>query len=182
MDEERWEQFAELRDSALQTARAWGYKEHAMTLWAYRSRAWARKAWLAWYRSAIRCRLEPVKRVARMIKRHLDGIVTAVVDKVTNARAESINAGIQKVKYSARGFRNRKRFRNAIYFHLGGLGYPYLQQGFASLLPLIESFGIATAAEVGVETLAQRLRQEAATSGRLIVLPPHVTAYARLPA
>ena len=50
MDEERWEQFAELRDSALQTARAWGYKEHAMTLWAYRSRAWARKAWMAWYR------------------------------------------------------------------------------------------------------------------------------------
>ena len=125
MDEERWKQFAELRDSALQTARAWGYKEHAMTLWAYRSRAWARKAWMAWYRSAIRCRLEPVKRVARMIKRHLDGIVTAVVDKVTNTRAESINAGIQKVKYSARGFRNRKRFRNAIYFHLGGLDlYP----------------------------------------------------------
>ena len=78
MDEERWEQFAELRDSALQTARAWGYKEHAMTLWAYRSRAWALKAWLAWYRSAIRCRLEPVKRVARMIKRYLVGIVTAV--------------------------------------------------------------------------------------------------------
>ena len=125
MDEERWEKFAELRDSALQTARAWGYKEHAMTLWAYRSRAWARKAWMAWYRSAIRCRLEPVKRVARMVKRHLDGIVTAVVDKVTNARAESINAGIQKMKYSARGFRNRKRFRNAIYFHLGGLDlYP----------------------------------------------------------
>ena len=52
-------------------------------------------------------------------------ILTAVVDKVTNARTESINAGIQKVKYSARGFRNRKRFRNAIYFHLGGLDlYP----------------------------------------------------------
>ncbi len=125
MDEERWEQFAELRSSALQTARAWGYKEHAMTLWEYRTRDGARKAWEAWYRSAIRCRLEPVKKVARMIKRHLEGIVTAVVTKVTNARAESINAGIQKVKYSARGFRNRKRFRNAIYFHLGGLDlYP----------------------------------------------------------
>ena len=36
-----------------------------------------------------------------MIKRHLDGILTAVVDKVTNARAESINAGIQKVKERA---------------------------------------------------------------------------------
>lgn len=104
MDEERWEQFAELRSSAMQTARAWGYKEHAMTLWGYRTRAWARKTWEAWYRSAIRCRLEPVKKVARMIKRHLEGIVTAVVAKVTNARAESINAGIQKVKYSARRF------------------------------------------------------------------------------
>ena len=62
------------------------------------------------------------------------------------------------------------------------VGYEYLQQGFASLLPLIESFGIATAAEVEVDTLAERLRREAATSGRLIVLPPHVTAYARLPA
>jgi len=60
-----------------------------------------------------------------MIKRNLDGIVTAVVQRVTNARAESINAGIQNVKYSARGFRNHKRFRNAIYFHLGGLDlYP----------------------------------------------------------
>ena len=125
MDHERWERFAELRDSALKTARAWGYKEHAMTLWDYKSRTWARKAWQAWYDSAIRCRLEPVKRVARMIKRHLDGIVTAVVKRVTNARAESINAGVQKLKYSARGFRNRKRFRNAIYFHLGGLDlYP----------------------------------------------------------
>ena len=125
MDHERWEQFAELRDSALKTARAWAYKEHAMTLWDYKSRTWARKAWQAWYDSAIRCRLEPVKRVARMIKRHLDGIVTAVVKRVTNARAESINAGVQKLKYSARGFRNRKRFRNAIYFHLGGLDlYP----------------------------------------------------------
>ena len=125
MDYERWEQFAELGDIALKTARAWGYKEHAMTLWDYKSRTWARKAWMAWYQSAIRCRLEPVKRVARMIKRHLDGIVTAVVKRVTNARAESINAGVQKLKYSARGFRNRKRFRNAIHFHLGGLDlYP----------------------------------------------------------
>ena len=125
MDAERWQRFAALRDSALQTARAWGYKEHAMTLWNYRTRGWARQAWQAWYQSAIRCRLEPVKRVARMVKRHLEGIVTAVVQGVSNARAESINAGVQWLKYAARGFRNRQRFRNAIYFHLGGLDlYP----------------------------------------------------------
>ncbi len=66
-----------------------------------------------------------MKKVARMVKEHLDGIVTAVVKGITNARAESVNAKIQWLKYTARGFRNRERFRNAIYFHLGGLDlYP----------------------------------------------------------
>ena len=53
------------------------------------------------------------------------GILIAVVKGITNARAESINAKIQWLKYTARGFRNRERLRNAIYFHLGGLDlYP----------------------------------------------------------
>jgi transposase len=60
-----------------------------------------------------------------LLKAHLDGILNAVISGVTNAGAESINAIIQWVKYTARGFRNRERFRNAIYFHLGGLDlYP----------------------------------------------------------
>jgi len=78
-------------------------------------------AWRAWYRWAIRSRLEPVKRVARMVKKHLEGIVTAVVTGVHNARAEGFNALLQKLKRYAQGFRNRDRFRQAIYFHLGGL-------------------------------------------------------------
>ena len=83
------------------------------------------KAWLRWYSWAIRSRLEPIKKVARMIKRHLEGILTAVVLGITNARAEGLNAKIQWIKATARGFRNRGRFRDAIYFHLGGLDlYP----------------------------------------------------------
>ena len=61
------------------------------------------------------------------------------------------------------------------------VGFEFLQHGFTSLLPLIESVGIATAAEVDVATLGERLQREAESSGRLVVLPPHVTAYARLP-
>ena len=68
-----------------------------MTLWDYRSRTWARKAWLIWYRSAIRCRLEPVKRVVCMVREHLKGILTAVVQRVTNARAEGINLSTARV-------------------------------------------------------------------------------------
>lgn len=118
-------EFKQLRESALHTATAWHYKEWAMMLWGYRTPGWARRGWKKWYASAIRCRLEPVKAVARMVKRHLEGIITAIVNRVTNARAEGLNSVIQKLKYNARGFRNRERFRNAIYFHLGGLDlYP----------------------------------------------------------
>jgi len=125
LSEEAWQAFEPLRESALKTARAWAIKELAMGLWRYRTRGWARRAWLAWYGWASRSRLEPIRQVAAMIKRHLNGILNAIVLGVTNARSEGINAKIQWIKYSARGFRNRDRFRAAIYFHLGGLDlYP----------------------------------------------------------
>ena len=41
--------------------------------------------------------------------------------QITNAASESLNAKIQWVKYTARGFRNKQNFINAIYFHCGGL-------------------------------------------------------------
>jgi len=116
-----FEKLEKLKAGSLKTARAWAIKELSRDLWRYKRRAWARRAWLRWYSWAIRSRLDPVKRVARMVKRHLEGILNAVVLGVTNARSEAVNAKIQWIKYTARGFRNRKRFRNAIYFHLGGL-------------------------------------------------------------
>jgi transposase len=111
----------QLKDLALKTARAWALKENAMSLWQYVSRTWAKKAWKAWIAWAMRSRLEPMKRVARMVRDHLYGIINAIVFQATNARAESINSKIQRVKRMACGYRNRERFRNAIYFHLGGL-------------------------------------------------------------
>ena len=129
LSDDAWQAFEPLRDSALKTARAWAIKELAMSLWSYRTRGWAQRAWLAWFNWAIRSRLEPMRQVAGMIKRHLRGILNAIVLGVTNARSEGINSRIQWIKYTARGFRNRDRFRTAIYFHLGGLDlYPKFWQ------------------------------------------------------
>jgi transposase len=125
MSSERRQSFEVLRRASLKTARAWMLKDLASKLWTYRRRGWARRAWYRWYASAIRSRLEPVKRVARNVKRYLEGIINAVVLGVTNARIEAVNTHIQWIKFSARGFRNRDRFRAAIYFRLGGLDlYP----------------------------------------------------------
>ena len=125
LSEDRWASFAALRESTLKTARAWAIKELAMELWRYRSHAWGARAWKRWLGWALRSRLEPIVRVARMIRNHLLGILNAMVHGITNARSEGVNAKIQWIKYTSRGFRNRERFRNAIYFHLGGLDlYP----------------------------------------------------------
>jgi transposase len=125
MSRSQWREFAPLRDSRLKVARAWAIKEAAMLIWGYARRGWAERMWAKWYEWAIRSRLEPIKRAARMIKTHWEGVMNAATTTVTNARTEAINSRIQWVKRMACGFRNRENFRNAIYFHLGGLDlYP----------------------------------------------------------
>jgi transposase len=125
MSHRHWRDFSPLRKSRLKVARAWAIKESAMLLWGYAKRGWAERVWKRWYSWAIRSRLDPVKRVARMIKKHWAGVINAATSNVTNARAEGINSRIQWIKRMASGYRNRENFRNAIYFHLGGLDlYP----------------------------------------------------------
>ena len=60
-------------------------------------------------------------RAAKTIRAHLWGIIDAIVLRVTNAGAESLNAKIQRIKSRACGFRTPERHGNAIYFHCGGL-------------------------------------------------------------
>ena len=60
-------------------------------------------------------------------------------------------------------------------------GYRYMVTIFQSLLPLLEKYGLATAEQVGLDTLAARLRQEVLASKRPFFLPLHVTAHAVLP-
>ena len=59
-------------------------------------------------------------------------------------------------------------------------GYRYMATIFQSLLPLLEKYGLATAEQVGVDTLASRIRQEVIVSKRPFFLPLHVTAYSTL--
>ena len=126
MSDERWAGFEHLRESTLKTARAWAIKEAAMEVWTLDASApvlldaW--RAVIAWGR---RSRLAPIKRAMATLRDHLTGVIRAQQLRLTNARLEGINSIIQGLKRTARGFRNRDRFRNAIYFHLGGLDlYP----------------------------------------------------------
>lgn len=116
-----------LRKGSLRTARAFRYKEHASQLWGYVRRGMAERVWRQWLHGALRCALEPIRVVARMIKKHWYGVINAATSDITNAMSESVNSQIQRIKKRACGFRSRTRFREAILFHLGGLDlYPHL--------------------------------------------------------
>ena len=60
-------------------------------------------------------------------------------------------------------------------------GYRYMATIFQSLLPLLEKYGLATAEEVEVDTLATRIREEVNASKRPFFLPLHITAHSTLP-
>lgn len=117
--------FRSLVKSNLKTARAWLMKETAMKIWQYIQPGRIYECLINWISWAMHSRLEPMKKVAQMFKQYLRGIINAIISKANNGHAESINSKIQRVKRQSCGFRNRERFRNAIYFHLGDLNmYP----------------------------------------------------------
>jgi len=59
--------------------------------------------------------------------------------------------------------------------------YEWLAETVRSLLPRLEALGIATAAEVDVDTLSPRLREEALARRSCIIAAPLIGAFARKP-
>ncbi|MFL5658788.1 MAG: hypothetical protein ACJ8CB_31970 [Ktedonobacteraceae bacterium] len=60
------------------------------------------------------------------------------------------------------------------------VGYEVLAGVVRELLPLLLGFGIATAEDIRIETLAARLREEVASTGGVARLPALVSAWTRI--
>jgi transposase len=98
LPESEQERFAALRALHLKTGRAWAIKESLRALWGYRRRGWALRHWKRWYFWATHSRLAPMVKVARMIRGHLDNVLTYFDHRITNATSEGLNSKIQTVK------------------------------------------------------------------------------------
>jgi transposase len=117
--------FAALRDSGLKVARAWAAKELFTRLWTYRYEGAARRFFKQWFGWVSRSRLKPLIKVARMLKSHLENILTCLRHPITNAVTEGLNSQIQMIKSNARGFRSFDNYRIRILFFCGKLNlYP----------------------------------------------------------
>jgi transposase len=111
-----------LRKSKLKTARAWAIKElFNGEYWSSYNEAFGEMLYKQWYGWAIRSRIEPIKKVARMIKKHLWGLQNWFQHRITNAVSEGLNSRIQSIKSAARGFRNFANYRTRILFCCGKL-------------------------------------------------------------
>jgi len=119
------QRFDAIKELNLETSRAWAIKEVFRSFWLCDTVKKAGRYFGQWYSWAIRSRLEPVKKVARMCKRHLTNILTFFEHRHTNGPMEGLNNAIQGLIKKAYGYRNKERFKIDIFFHLGGLDlYP----------------------------------------------------------
>ena len=73
-----------------------------------------------WYFWATHSRLNPMKKAAKTIKKHWDGILQWKKSQINNGILEGLNSVVQAAKRKARGYKF-KHFKTIVYLITGGL-------------------------------------------------------------
>jgi transposase len=104
--------------------RAWVLKDEFEHFWEYLA-PWAAERFLKrWTTTALKSRLEPIKKFVQTVRKHMHRILPYVQVGLTNARAEGLNRIIKIVKNRASGFRSFVAFTDMIYLTVGDLDIP----------------------------------------------------------
>jgi len=101
--------------------RAMLLRDDFMDLYTYQREGWAKRFLEGWLHRALRSRLEPVKRVARMIRRHFDGVVGWASWKISNGRLEGMNNKIRLLSHRSFGLHSAEALVSLVYLCCGGL-------------------------------------------------------------
>jgi len=110
----------------LATGRAWMLKETFQDFWRYRSLTWASAFLDVWCTRALRSRLEPMQKVARMLRAHEELILNWFKAKgeISAGAVEGLNNKIRVVTRRSYGFRTFEAMEIALYHTLGKLPEP----------------------------------------------------------
>lgn len=120
------EKLESLLASKMATGRAWNLKEAFREFWRYRS-AWYAGAFLDyWCSRVMRSRIEPMKKVARMLRAHEEPILNwfRAKGEISNGAVEGLNNKIRVVTRRAYGYRTFRGMELALYHNLGRLPDP----------------------------------------------------------
>ncbi|MGZ7053156.1 MAG: ISL3 family transposase [Candidatus Angelobacter sp.] len=112
--------------SKLATARAWELKETFSHFWSYKSVIWAGAFLDYWRFRAMRSRLEPMKKVAHMLRAHEELLLNwfRAKGEISTGAVEGLNNKIRVVTRRSYGFRTYDAMEMALYHTLGRLPEP----------------------------------------------------------
>jgi len=118
--------------SKLDTARAWLLKESFEHFWSYRSLTWAGYFLDYWTWRALRSRIEPMMKVARMLRAHQELLLNwfRAKGEISSGAVEGLNNRIRVVTRRSYGFRTYEAMEIALYHTLGRLPEPNLTHRF----------------------------------------------------
>jgi transposase len=116
----------------LKSVRAYLLKEDFQQLWTYQSATWAGKFLDAWCTTALRSRIEPIKKSTRMCRRHRPLILNGFKAKgrISNGIVEDLNNKTKLCIKKSYGFRSPEIPETALYHALGKLPEPKLTHAF----------------------------------------------------
>jgi transposase len=104
--------------------RAWRLKDEFEQFWEYRA-PWAAERFIRhWMTSALKSRLEPLRRFVNILRRHYAGVLAFIGPRLSNAISEGLNRVIKIIKNRASGFRNLNAFTDLIFLVVGDVDLP----------------------------------------------------------
>jgi transposase len=123
---------SEILQYNLRTVRGYLHREEFQRFWEYRSAAWAEKFLEEWTRRVMRSRLEPLKAVARSLRRHRELLLNWFHAKgvFSAGVVEGFNNKAKLTMKKAYGFRTSEGIQIALYHTLGKLPEPRFTHRF----------------------------------------------------
>ena len=109
--------------TTVRTARAWLYKEQLREILERKQINVVRSMLEHWCTCVMRSKVEPMKEVAALVRRHLEGIVAWAQTRQTNGFLEAINGLFQAAKRRARGFTRLSTIKTVIFLIVGKLDF-----------------------------------------------------------
>ena len=84
-----------------------------------------------WYNWAVRSKLAPIRKAAKTIKEHWDGVVRWKKSQINNGILEGLNSVVQAAKKKARGYGD-KHFKTIAYLTTGKLNFSLINENIQS--------------------------------------------------
>lgn len=116
----------------LKSVRAYLLREEFQRFWEYRSPYWAGRFLRDWCAKVMRSRIEPLKKVAGMLRRHEELLLNWFEAKgsISAGSVEGLNYNAKLTMRKAYGFQTLQGVKIALYHRLGALPEPKLAHEF----------------------------------------------------